>query len=161
RLARCPLGAGVLDVPVLLDLCARDAPSATVCIELGALEARHVRLLEDEFWQGYPPRRIEEVLPVLRLREELARPADEDWQTPWERGEHGEALASFEMSQFEQSVEYLHIARVAPSNPTERSAAPLRLLTDEERSDEVRFYHPGLSGLVDRAGRGGSHDPGL
>ena len=113
RLARCPVGAGVLDVPVLLDLCAREAPGASVCIELGALEARHVRLLDDEFWQGYPPRRVEEVLPVLRLREELARPADEDWQTPWERGEHGAALASFEMSQFEQSVEYL-MSRVLP-----------------------------------------------
>jgi hypothetical protein len=113
RLARCPIGAGVLDVPVLLDLCAREAPRATICIELGALEARHVRLLEDGFWQGYPPRRVEEVLPVLRLREERACPADEDWRTPWERGEHGEALASFEMSQFEQSVEYL-ISGVLP-----------------------------------------------
>ena len=47
-----------MDVPVLLDLCAREAPHATICIELGALEARHVRLLEDGFWQGYPPRRV-------------------------------------------------------------------------------------------------------
>ena len=113
RLARCPIGAGVLDVPVLLDLCAREAPSATICIELGALEARHIRLLEDEFWLGYTPRRVEEVLPVLRLREELARPADEDWRTPWERGEHGEALVSFEMSQFEQSVEYLKSSQLS------------------------------------------------
>jgi sugar phosphate isomerase/epimerase len=118
RLARCPIGAGVLDVPVLLDLCARKAPRATVCIELGALEARHVRLLEDAFWQGYPPRRVEEVLPVLRLREALARPADEDWRTPWERGEHGEALASFEMSQFEQSVAYLKKQSAISSQPS-------------------------------------------
>jgi sugar phosphate isomerase/epimerase len=134
RLARCPIGAGVLDVPVLLDLCAREAPGATVCIELGALEARHVRLLDDEFWPGFPPRRVEEVLPVLRLREELARPTGEDWRTPWERGEQGEALASFEMSQFEQSVEYLYRA-CWPEHPhrAAKSAAPTRNRRGEKR----------------------------
>ena len=134
RLARCPIGAGVLDVPVLLDLCAREAPGASVCIELGALEARHVRLLDDEFWQGYPTRRVEEVLPVLRLREELARPTDEDWRTPWERGEQGEALASFEMSQFEQSVEYLY-RTCCPNRPhgAVSSAAPTLNRRGEKR----------------------------
>jgi sugar phosphate isomerase/epimerase len=134
RLARCPIGAGVLDVPVLLDLCAREAPHATVCIELGALEARHVRLLDDEFWPGYPPRRVEEVLPVLRLREELARPTDEDWRTPWERGEQGEALASFEMSQFEQSVECLY-RTCCPNRPhgAVSSAAPTLNRRGEKR----------------------------
>ena len=108
RLVRSPVGAGVLDVPVLLDLCAADAPEATISIELGALEARHIRLLEDDFWPGYQPRGVEEILPVLRLREAKARPKGEYWRTPWERGEQGETLASYEMSQFEESVAYLH-----------------------------------------------------
>jgi sugar phosphate isomerase/epimerase len=107
RLVRCPVGVGVLDVPALFALCAREAPDATISIELGALEARHVRLLEDDFWPGYPPRRVEEVLPVLRLREARSRPKGEDWRTPWERGEQGEVLASFELSHFEESVNYL------------------------------------------------------
>lgn len=107
RLARCAIGAGVLDVPGLLDLLAAEAPHATIAIELGALQARHVRLLEDDFWPGYPPRRVEEVLPVLRLRESAARPADEDWRTPWERGEPAEALAAYEIDQFRHSVAYL------------------------------------------------------
>jgi len=107
RLVRCPVGAGVLDVQGVLSLCARLAPQATISIEVGARQARHVRLLADDFWPGYPPRNIEEVLPVLRLREEHARPADEDWRTPWERGESGEVQAAYEMNQFRESVEYL------------------------------------------------------
>ncbi len=107
RLARCATGAGVLDTPALLALLAREAPAATIAIELGALEARHVRLLEDDFWSGYPPRRVEDVLPVLRLRDGRARPDDEDWRTPWERGAGGEDMAAFERDQFEASVAYL------------------------------------------------------
>jgi sugar phosphate isomerase/epimerase len=111
RLVRCAIGDGVLDVPGLFALLRAAAPGATVTIELGALHARHVRFLDDEFWPGYPPRRIEEVLPVLRLREERARPADEDWQTPWERGAGGEELAAYELGQCEQSVAFLRAER--------------------------------------------------
>ncbi|HWE64839.1 MAG TPA: TIM barrel protein [Chloroflexota bacterium] len=107
RLVRCAVGAGVLDVPGLLSLCARQAPQATLSIEIGSLYARHVRLLEDEFWQGYPPRRVEDVLPVLRLREQRARPADEEWRTPWERGEQGELVATYEAEQVRDSVHNL------------------------------------------------------
>ncbi len=107
RLARCALGDGVVDLPALLALLAREAPAARVSIELGALEARHVRLLEDDYWRGYPPRRVEDVLPALRLREEGARPPGEDWRTPWERGEDGDSLATFERDQFADSVRYL------------------------------------------------------
>ncbi|GAC1400507.1 MAG: sugar phosphate isomerase/epimerase [Chloroflexota bacterium] len=107
RLVRCAVGAGVLDVRGLFALRAAEAPEATISIELGAVHARHVRLMEDDFWPGYPPRRVEEVLPVLRLRESKARPQGEDWRTPWERGEQGEAMAAFELSQFEESVQYL------------------------------------------------------
>lgn len=104
RLVRCAVGAGVLDVPHMLALCAAEAPTATISIEVGAYEARHVRLLEDDFWPGYPPRWIQDVLPVLRLRDARARPEGEDWRTPWERGEPGESLAAYEMSQFVDSV---------------------------------------------------------
>ena len=107
RLVRSAIGAGVLDVQGLFDLLAREAPRATVSIELGALEARHVRFLEDDFWPGYPPRQASEILPVLRLRESRTRPPREDWRTPWERGEQGTALAAYELDEIEQSVEYL------------------------------------------------------
>ena len=107
RLVSCAVGAGVLDVQGVLDLCAQEAPAATISIEIGALQARHVRFLEDEFWPGYPPRQAAELLPVLRLREARARPTREDWRTPWERGEQGPALVAHELYQVEESVEYL------------------------------------------------------
>jgi len=113
RLARCAIGDGVVDTPGVVALLADGAPGATICIELGALQARHVRLLEDDFWAGYPSRRVEDILPVLRLRDERGRPADEDWRTPWERGEDGDddALARYEREQFERSVSYVRALR--------------------------------------------------
>jgi sugar phosphate isomerase/epimerase len=107
RLVRCAIGDGVLDVPALFALLRRAVPEAPVSIELGALYARHVRFLEDDFWPGYPPRRVEDILPVLRLRESHARPGDEDWRTPWERDAPGEEVAVFERVQFERSVAFL------------------------------------------------------
>ncbi len=107
RLVRCAVGAGVLDVRGLLSILKDTAPDATVAIELAALEARHVRFLEAEFWSGYPPRRIDGVVPVLRIRESRARPPGEDWRTPWELGEGPDALAGYETSQFEESVAFL------------------------------------------------------
>ncbi len=107
RLVRCPIGVGVLDVPAMLSLLSRSAPGATVAIELAALEARHVRFLEDDFWSGYPPRSLERILPVLRLREKFARPPDEEWRTPWELGGDHEALAAYEMGQFRESLDFL------------------------------------------------------
>ncbi len=107
RLVSCAVGAGVLDVRGILDLCAAQAPTATICIEIGALQARHVRFLEDDFWPGYPPRQAAEILPVLRLREARARPRGEDWRSPWERGEQGPPLVAHELTQVEESVEYL------------------------------------------------------
>jgi hypothetical protein len=64
-------------------------------------------LLEDDFWPGYPPRQVEEILPVLRLREREARPAAEDWRTPWEHEAAPEALIAYEPDEMERSVRYL------------------------------------------------------
>lgn len=107
RLVRSDIGAGVLDVPALLALLAEQAPEATVCIELAALQARHVRFLDDDFWPAYPPRPIADLLPVLRLREAAARPADEEWRTPWELEQDGGAIAAYEREGLLQSVDYL------------------------------------------------------
>jgi len=113
RLVRCAVGSGVVDIAGLLALFARRAATATISIEMGALEARHIRLLENDYWDCYAPRPIADALPVLRLREERARPEGEDWRTPWERDEDGERLAAFEREQFEQSVAYLRAADVS------------------------------------------------
>jgi sugar phosphate isomerase/epimerase len=107
RLVRCPIGAGVLDVRGLFAILSERAPGATVAIELAALEGRHVRFMEEGFWQGYPARRFEEVLPALRVREEKARPEGEEWRTPWELGADHRELSEYEMVQFRESVAFL------------------------------------------------------
>jgi 3-oxoisoapionate decarboxylase len=107
RLVRCPIGAGVLDVRELFSVLREVAPDAKVAIELAALEARHVRFLREDYWSGFPPRRVEDILPVLRLREASARPQGEDWRTPWELGDSRDVLAAYEKDQFERSLTYL------------------------------------------------------
>lgn len=108
RLVRCALGEGILDLPALFKLLAEVAPSASCNIELAAIHARHIRLMEEDWWASFPPRDIRAVLPVLRLVQRVARPDDEDWRTPWERGMDAEALASYEEGQFVRSVNYLN-----------------------------------------------------
>jgi sugar phosphate isomerase/epimerase len=111
RLARCVLGDGVLDVPALFTLLAEIAPDATCHIELAALQARHIRLFEDDWWKGYGPRDVRDLLPTLRLVTQHACPPDEDWRTPWERGENERALLEYELAQVGRSVEYLRNLR--------------------------------------------------
>ena len=107
RLVRCALGEGVIPFEELFPLLRDVAPNATQHIELAALYARHIRLLEDDWWQGYPPRDVREVVPVLRLAAQQARPAGESWETPWELGASPEEVGQYERDQFEMSVRYL------------------------------------------------------
>ena len=107
RLVRCALGEGAVPLKELIRILRELAPSAPQHIELAALNARHIRLFEDEWWNGYPPRDARSLLPVLRLIACNASPQGEDWRTPWERGEPDETIVRYEREQFEQSVRFL------------------------------------------------------
>lgn len=116
RIARCSLGSGVVDYPGLLSLIDgyRDQPGQadqpggiTKTIELGAIYARHVRMLMDDYWAEYPDRDIRDLLPFLRLYWSHVRPVGEDWRTPREKDESTEALKAYETREFEESVAYL------------------------------------------------------
>jgi 3-oxoisoapionate decarboxylase len=107
RLVRCALGEGVLDLRALFSLLDEVAPHATCNIELAALYARHIRLLDDEWWAGFGPRDVRDVLPVLRLVAQHARPSSEDWRTPWERDADSAELAAYENDQLARSVAHL------------------------------------------------------
>lgn len=115
RLARCALGAGVIDFPALFALLA-DLPALPMNVELGAMQARHVELLRDEWWRDYPPRRAQDLLGVLRLVFAGARPPGEEWRTPHEREEPTEARVAYELAEFQDSVAYLRrVARLGPA----------------------------------------------
>ncbi|HEY3228545.1 MAG TPA: sugar phosphate isomerase/epimerase family protein [Roseiflexaceae bacterium] len=107
RLVRCAIGQGVIAWPEMFALLREVAPDATQQIELAALYARHIRLLEDDWWGGFPPRDVREVVPALRLLTRHAHPANEPWQTPWELEASSEEVERWERDQFEASVGYL------------------------------------------------------
>jgi sugar phosphate isomerase/epimerase len=107
RLVRCALGDGAVPLKELIRVLRELAPGAPQHIELAALKARHIRLFEDEWWNGYPPRDARSLMPVLRLVACNACPQGEDWRTPWERGEPDETVVRYEREQFEQSVRFL------------------------------------------------------
>ena len=121
RLVRCPLGEGVIPFAELLPLLREVAGDAPQHIELAALYARHIRLLEDDWWQGYPARDVRDLLPVLRVVARHARPAGEEWQTPWEHDLPADEVAHYERMQFEASVKYLRGCHVRPEGIAQRA----------------------------------------
>ena len=107
RMARCALGQGVVDFPNLLSMINEHHTEITKTIELGAIFARHARMLADDYWAEYPDRDIREMLPFLRLYWEHVQPRDKDWRTPKEREESADALLAYETREFKESVAYL------------------------------------------------------
>jgi sugar phosphate isomerase/epimerase len=107
RLVRCALGEGVIDWAAMGALLAEVAPGAPQHIELAALFARHIRIFEDDWLAGFPPRDARELAPALRMLARNARPDSDPWQSPWERDAPGEEVAAWEREQFERSVAHL------------------------------------------------------
>src|SRR5206468_7099425 len=66
RLVRCPLGQGIIDFPTLFAILKDANRDVSMSIELGALEARHIRVLADDYWPDYPPRSASQLARVLR-----------------------------------------------------------------------------------------------
>lgn len=106
RLVRCPLGQGVVNFPALFKIFAETCPQVTMSIELGALEARHVRVLADDYWPDYPPRSAAQLAHVLRFILENARSSG-DWRTPFELNKPVEAIIAYEDQQLAASLAYI------------------------------------------------------
>ena len=108
RLVRCALGAGLVDWPAMMAWFEAECPGVQGCIELGATTARHVRLLEPDWWATYPERPfLPGAVETLADLHRAARPPAEEWRTPHERGEAPEICTAWEMDQFEASVRFL------------------------------------------------------
>jgi sugar phosphate isomerase/epimerase len=114
RLVRCALGEGDFNLRRFVELVEAHAPEAPCQIELVSHSARHVRLLTEEWWRGYPPRDIRDLLPVLREFAAASRSYDDDWRTPWERGAAEAQISFYEDQQFASSVNYLRTIGVLP-----------------------------------------------
>ena len=106
-LARAALGEGVIDWQRMVSLIRTGAPAAVFHVELAAINARHIRLLEDDWWPGYPPRDARALLPALRFAAQHAQPSDAPWQTPWERGDAFSECERYERGQLTRSLAHL------------------------------------------------------
>jgi 3-oxoisoapionate decarboxylase len=115
RLTRCSLGAGVIDFPALFGLFDRQEWPITRSIEAAALQARLIPILDPGWWESFPARDVRSVLPALSLVWKHLRPADETWQTPFERDAPPQELCDLEWREFRESVAYLRGLVTAPA----------------------------------------------
>ena len=103
RLVRCAIGDGAVPFAALFDILAKHHSEMTAVLEPGALEARHVRLFTEGWWQGYAPRTAQSLAAVLLAARTNRLPDDADYRTPWERGDDG-ALEQYELDMIRRSA---------------------------------------------------------
>ncbi|MDD9269658.1 sugar phosphate isomerase/epimerase family protein [Paenibacillus sp. GCM10023248] len=106
RLVRKPLGQGVINFPELLGIFDEVNPQVTMSVEHGALEARHVRVLQEDFWNEYPERSARQLTGLLRFVKNHAR-NNGDWQTPFEKGAPADVIAAYELEELNAGITYL------------------------------------------------------
>jgi sugar phosphate isomerase/epimerase len=103
RLVRCPTGDGAVPFRELFDMLAEHNDTMIAAIEIGALEARHVRLLTPDWWNGYAPKPAAELAACLLAARRNRLPDDAEWRTPWERNADHE-LVEYELAQVRRSA---------------------------------------------------------
>ena len=79
----------------------------TVALEIGALCARHIRLLNGSWWKGYPQRSAESLAKGLKAARVKAMDEKEEWRTPFELGAAPREIVEYEMGQLHRSANYL------------------------------------------------------
>jgi sugar phosphate isomerase/epimerase len=105
RLIRCPTGSGCVPLRQIVDVF--EGRRLTAGIEVGALDARHIRCFESAYWTHHPPRTVEQFSKCLAAARCKRIPETEDCRTPWERGAPPEEISAYELAQVEQSARNL------------------------------------------------------
>jgi sugar phosphate isomerase/epimerase len=107
RLCRCASGDGAVPFKELVEILAQHHKSLPAAIEIGALDARHVRLFTADWWHGYAPKDASALAACLLAARRNRLADDADYRTPWEKQEDGQALVDYELGQVRKSAQNL------------------------------------------------------
>lgn len=112
RLCHCAIGAGVVDFGTLFTLFDRK-PEVKRNLEMAWLGERHIRVLEEGWWDGYLPRTARDVVPFLRLWQD--REETGEWRSPWDAGDDGAMHGGWEMARMRESAERMLALAAKPA----------------------------------------------
>jgi 3-oxoisoapionate decarboxylase len=85
RLVRCAIGDGAVPLKDMMAEIAKHHIHMNAVLEPGALEARHIRFLNPDWWQGYKPMNAHVFAATLAAARVNRLADDADYRTPWER----------------------------------------------------------------------------
>ena len=103
RLIRCAIGDGAVPLKAMLAEIAKYSDRINAVLEPGALEARHIRYHNPEWWRGYRPMDAKDFAATLAAARVNRLPDDADFRTPWERGDDHE-LVDYELAMIHRSA---------------------------------------------------------
>jgi sugar phosphate isomerase/epimerase len=103
RLVRCAIGDGAVPFKEMIGELAKHHTSMTAVLEPGALEARHIRFLNPDWWRGYRTMNAKDFAATLAAARVNRLGDDEDYRTPWERQADHE-LVGYELAMIRRSA---------------------------------------------------------
>ncbi len=103
RLVRCAIGDGAVPIKAMLEEIGKHHPHINAVLEPGALEARHVRLFNPDWWRQYRQTDAKSFAAALAAARVNRLGDDEDFRTPWERQADGE-IEDYELSMIRRSA---------------------------------------------------------
>ena len=103
RLVRCAIGDGAVPFKAIAGILAQHHGALTAVLEPGALEARHIRFLNPDWWRGYAPSSAQSFAAALAAARVNRLADDADYRTPWERKADAE-IATYELDMIARSA---------------------------------------------------------
>ncbi len=103
RLIRCAIGDGAVPLKGMMAEIAKHHTHMNAVLEPGALEARHIRFLQPEWWNGYRAMEAKDFAATLAATQVNRLAPDADYRTPWEHNTDDE-LVDYELAMIRRSA---------------------------------------------------------
>ncbi len=104
RLIRCAIGDGVIPLAEIDQVLLSHGQSVTATMEPGAMDSRHIRLFQPDWWVGYGARSAPELAACIQASRKKEIPFHADARTPWELGAGHPELLRYEADMLAQGV---------------------------------------------------------